>query len=128
MFSGCQAKIQDVVVFGARDAWNGGTTLAVWDIVRSLKTEKAPVRIDAKSVFEVDNSRLAIGVFNRPLLDAERRNFQKAWEMDPMPGFDEFQIDKERISFVAPPENVPVAWKSIDRLLASATENVKKAS
>ena len=128
MFSGCQAKIQDVVVFSARDAWNGGTALAVWDIVRSLKTEKAPVRIDAKSVFEVDNSRLAIGVFNRPLLDAERRNFQKAWEMDPMPGFDEFQIDKERISFVAPPENVPVAWKSIDRLLASATENVKKAS
>ena len=45
-----------------------------------------------------------------------------------MPGFDEFQIDKERISFVAPPENVPVAWRSIDRLLASATENVKKAS
>ena len=96
--------------------------------MRSLKTEKAPLRINTKSVFEVDNSRLAIGVFNRPLLDAERRNFQKAWEMDPMPGFDEFQIDKERISFVAPPENVPVAWKSIDRLLASATENVKKAS
>jgi hypothetical protein len=90
--------------------------------------EKAPLRINTKSVFEVDNSRLAIGVFNRPLLDHERRNFQKAWEMDPMPGFDEFQIDKERISFVAPPENVPVAWKSIDRLLASATENVKKAS
>jgi hypothetical protein len=96
--------------------------------VRSLKAEKVPLRINTKSVFEVDNSRLAIGVFNRPLLDAERSNFQKAWEMDPMPGFEEFQIDKERISFVAPPENVPVAWKSIDRLLASATENVKKAS
>ena len=87
-----------------------------------------PVRIDTKSVFEVDRSRLAIGVFNRPLLDHERCNFQKAWEIDPMPGFVDFQIDKERISFVAPPENVPVAWKSIDRLLATATENVKKAS
>jgi hypothetical protein len=96
--------------------------------VRSVKSDPAPVRINTKSVFEVDNSRLAIGVFNRPLLDHERRNFQKAWEIDPMPGFDEFQIDKERISFVAPPENVPVAWKSIDRLLAAATENVRKAS
>ncbi|HEX7252877.1 MAG TPA: hypothetical protein VF376_08365 [Thermoanaerobaculia bacterium] len=93
-----------------------------------MKSDLAPVRINTKSVFEVDNSRLAIGVFNRPLLDHERRNFQKAWEIDPMPGFDEFQIDKERISFVAPPENVPVAWKSIDRLLATATENVRKAS
>jgi len=93
-----------------------------------VKVENGPVRINVKSVFEVDNSRLAIGVFNRPLLDAERRNFQKAWEMDPMPGFEEFQIDKERISFVAPVENVPAAWKSIDRLLAFATENVKKAS
>jgi len=95
--------------------------------VRSVKSDRGPARIDTKSVFEVDNSRLAIGVFNRPLLDHERRNFQKAWEIDPMPGFDDFQIDKERISFVAPPENVPVAWKSIDRLLATATENVKKA-
>jgi hypothetical protein len=96
--------------------------------VRDVKREKSPAKVHTKSVFEVDNSRLGIGLFDRPLLDAERRNFQKAWEMDPMPGFEEFQIDKERISFVAPAENVPVAWKSIDRLLAFATENVKKAS
>ena len=96
--------------------------------MRSVKRDKVPVRIDTKSVFEVDSSRLAIGVFNRPLLDHERRNFQKAWEIDPMPGFEEFQIDKARISFMAPPEKVPVAWESIDRLLATATENVKKAS
>lgn len=93
-----------------------------------VKGQKSPAKVHAKSVFEVDNSRLGIGLFDRPLLDAERRNFQKAWEMDPMPGFEEFQIDKERISFVTPAENVPVAWKSIDRLLAFATENVKKAS
>jgi hypothetical protein len=87
-----------------------------------------PAKVNNKSVFEVNNSRLGIGVFNRPLLEAECRNLQKAWEMDPMPGFEDFQIDRERISFVTPPENVTAAWKSIDQLLASATENVKKAS
>jgi hypothetical protein len=93
-----------------------------------VKVEQNPVRIEAKSVFEVNNSRLAIGVFNRPLLDAECRKFRKAWEMEPMPGFEEYELDRGRISFVAPPENVPVAWKSIDRMLAFATEDVKKAS
>ena len=81
-----------------------------------------------RSVFEVDDSRLGIGVFTRPLLDHEARNFRKAWETDPMPGFHEFELNRERISFVAPPENVPIAWKSIDRLLAAVTEPVKKAS
>jgi len=85
-------------------------------------------KIRERSVFEVDDSRLGIGVFTRPLLDHEARNFRKAWETDPMPGFHEFELNRERISFVAPPENVPIAWKSIDRLLASVTEPVKKAS
>jgi len=40
----------------------------------------------------------------------------------------DFELDRERISFVAPAENVPVAWKSIDRMLALATEDAKKAS
>jgi hypothetical protein len=96
--------------------------------VRYVKSGRDPVRIEAKSVFEVNDARLAIGVFNRPLLDAECRKFRKAWEMEPLPGFAEYELDKGRISFVAPPENVPVAWKSIDRLLAFATEDVKKAS
>ena len=87
-----------------------------------------PVRIDSRSVFEVANSRLGIGVFSRPLMDSETRNFRRAWEMDPLPGFEQFELDPKRISFVAPPENVPVAWKSIERILATATENVKKAS
>jgi hypothetical protein len=87
-----------------------------------------PPRIREKSVFEVDDSRLGIGTFSRPLLDDEARNFRKAWESDPMPGFAEFELGRERISFVAPPENVPIAWKSIDRLLASVTNPVKKAS
>jgi len=93
-----------------------------------VKGGQSPVRIETKSVFDVNDSRLGIGVFNRPLLDAECRKFRRAWEMDPLPGFDEFELDRARISFVAPPENVPVAWKSIDRMLSFATEGVKKAS
>ncbi len=89
---------------------------------------RRPARISAKSVFEVDHSRLGIGVFNRPLLDAECRSFRKAWEMEAMPGFEDFQVDKQRVSFVASPERVPEAWDRIDNLLASATERVKKAS
>jgi hypothetical protein len=89
---------------------------------------RKPVKLAAKSVFEVDRSRLGIGVFSRPLLDAECRNFRKAWEMEAMPGFEDFQVDQSRVSFVASPESVPGAWSRIDTLLASATENVKKAS
>ena len=93
-----------------------------------MKSPRQPVRIDSRSVFEVERSRLGIGVFSRPLLDSEARNFRRAWEKDPMPGFEQFELDRKRISFVAPPENVPVAWSAIDRLLAAATEKVKKAS
>jgi hypothetical protein len=89
---------------------------------------KRPAKISAKSVFEVNHSRLGIGVFNRPLLDAECRSFRKAWEMEAMPGFEDFQVDRERVSFVASPEKVPEAWNRIDSVLASATERVKKAS
>ena len=39
-----------------------------------------------------------------------------------MPGFAEFELGRERISFVAPPENVPIAWKAIDRLLDAVAE------
>ncbi len=69
----------------------------------------SPLKIREKSVFEVDDSRLAIGVFTRPLLDREVRNFRRAWEHDPLPGFHEFELGRERISFVAPPENVSIA-------------------
>lgn len=93
-----------------------------------LKSGQSPARVEAKSVFEVDNSRLGIGMFSRPLLDVECRKFRKAWEMEPLPGFEEYELDRGRISFVAPAENIPVAWKSIDRMLAFATEDVKKAS
>ncbi len=96
--------------------------------MRDMRQARKPVKLTAKSVFEVNHSRLGIGVFSRPLLDAECRNFRKAWEMEAMPGFEDFQLDKSRVSFVASPERVPDAWNRIDTLLASATENVKKAS
>ncbi len=94
----------------------------------NVRQPQKPVKLTTKSVFEVDHTRLAIGVFSRPLLDAEARNFRKAWEMEALPGFEDFQLDKARVSFVASPERVPEAWSRIDSLLASATENVKKAS
>jgi hypothetical protein len=96
--------------------------------VRDVGQPWKPARIGAKSVFDVDHSRLGIGVFSRPLLDAECRNFRRAWEMEALPGFEDFQVDKERVSFVATPERVPEVWSRIDSLLASATQNVKKAS
>ena len=96
--------------------------------MRDVRDSQRPVKVTAKSVFEVDHSRLGIGVFSRPLLDAECRNFRKAWEIEAMPGFEDFQVDRQRVSFVAKPESVPEAWNRIDSLLASATENVKKAS
>jgi hypothetical protein len=101
--------------------------VAVCDSVQHVGEIKKPVRLTAKSVFEVDHSRLGIGVFSRPLLDAECRRFRKAWEIEPMPGFEDLQVDRERVSFVASPESVPEAWNRIDSLLASATE-IKKAS
>ena len=79
-------------------------------------------------MFEVNDSRLGIGVFNRPLVDQEARRFRSAWEMEAMPGFEDFQVDLTRVSFVAPAEKVPGAWETIDRLLAHSSEAVKKAS
>ncbi len=96
--------------------------------MRDVRDSRRPVKVTARSVFEVDHSRLGIGVFSRPLLDAECRNFRKAWEMEAMPGFEDFQVDSQRVSFVAKPESVTEAWNRIDSLLASATETVKKAS
>lgn len=91
---------------------------------------KKPVRIDSKSVFEVNDSRLGIGLFNRPLLDVEARSFRRAWEMEALPGMEDFQIDKKRVSFVSKAEAVSRAWDSISRLLARTTEpiRIRKAS
>ena len=86
------------------------------------------VRVTAKSVFEVDHSRLAIGVFSRPLLDEEAKRFKKAWESEALPGFEDFKVDAKRVSFMTPADSVTDAWGNIDRVLAGATDDVRKAS
>jgi hypothetical protein len=108
--------------------WNGGTVIAVGTVVNKRFAESGQIRVKEKSVFEVDDSRLAIGVFSRPLLAVEAKQFRQAWERDPMPGFGELELGRERISFVTPPENVPIAWKSIERFLTTASEGVRKSA
>ena len=93
-----------------------------------MNNPKQGVRVTARSVFEVDHSRLAIGTFSRPLLDDEARRFKKAWESAALPGFEDFQVDAQRVSFMTPPASVPDAWEQIDRALARATEDARKAS
>ena len=63
-------------------------------------TRNLNVKVAARSVFEVDSSRLAIGTFSRPLLDDEARRFRRTWESEALPGFEDFQIDAKRVSFV----------------------------
>lgn len=95
--------------------------------MRQENDGKRAAKIAAKSVFDVNNSRLGIGAFSRPLLDHEARSFKRAWEMEALPGFEDFQLDTQRVSFVSKPEGVANAWKAIDRLLAFATQAVRKA-
>lgn len=85
------------------------------------KTAAIPAKIGSKSVFEVDGSRLGIGVFDRPLLDREMRRFRAAWEECLPAGLEAYEVGEKRISFVGEPEAVPAAWDQIDTLLAAAT-------
>ena len=85
------------------------------------KTAVIPAKIEAKSDFEVDSSRLGIGVFSRPLLDREMRRFRAAWEKSLPAGLEAYEVGEKRISFVGEPEAVPAAWDQIDSLLAAAT-------
>lgn len=85
------------------------------------KSAGNPVKLSAKSVFEVDSSRLGIGVFDRPLLDDEVRRFRAAWEKKAPAGFEDYELDPQRISFVSKPDAFPAAWDRIDAVLARAT-------
>jgi len=91
------------------------------------KRPEIPAKISAKSVFEVDRSRLGIGVFNRPLLDDEVRSFRQAWEKTAPPGLEEYELEPRRISFVSRPESLPAVWGRINALLARATASKKVA-
>lgn len=91
------------------------------------KSAGIPARLSAKSVFEVDSSRLGIGVFDRPLLDDEVRRFRAAWEKRAPAGLEDYELDPQRISFVSRPEAFPAAWDRIDAALARATAKKRVA-
>ena len=76
-------------------------------------------KVSFRSVFEVDGGRLAIGHFNRPLEDAERRSLSTAWERSKLPGVEDFEVTAKQVSFVTPPKAVEETWASIDRILAN---------
>jgi hypothetical protein len=91
------------------------------------KSTSIPAKLAAKSVFDLDSSRLGIGVFSRPLLDREMRRFRAAWEESLPVGLEASEVDPQRISFVAHPDGVPAAWDRIDSLLLAATGKSGKA-
>ena len=86
---------------------------------------KKPAHISFRSVFEVDGSRLAIGTFNRPLLDDEARRLQRAWERSPVAGVLDFEVSRKQVSFLTPPPKVESLWRSIDAMLAVTTDLAK---
>jgi hypothetical protein len=92
------------------------------------KTAQIPAKLAAKSVFEVDSSRLGIGVFNRPLLDREIRRFRAAWDESLPVGLAASEVAPQRISFVAHPDGVPAAWDRIDSLRLAATGKARKVA
>jgi hypothetical protein len=82
---------------------------------------KPPAHVSFRSVFEVDGSRLAIGVFNRPLLDEECRQIRAAWEHSPVAGIVDFEVNPKQVSFLTVPVKVAAAWDSVDRMLANSS-------
>ena len=89
---------------------------------------RKPVKLTAKSVFEVDGSRLGIGVFNRPLARRRVPQFPQAWEMEACRASRTSRWTRSGSPSSRARRGCPTAWNRIDSLLAAATENVKKAS
>ncbi len=78
-------------------------------------------RVSFRSVFPIAGARLAIGHFNRPLVDEECRTLRHAWERSRLPGVEDFEVTPKQVSFVTPPITVDATWESIDTLLAKAS-------
>lgn len=127
-----QVKTPDVVVSALGTSWNGGTTIAVTDDVRTrtsrfqpglFDTRKKPrnARVSYRSVFDVRGARLAIGHFSRPLAAEERSVLTRAWERSHLAGVEDFEVSTDRVSFLAPPPEVDATWQSIESLLASSS-------
>jgi hypothetical protein len=85
-----------------------------------------PARVSFRSVFPVADGRLAIGSFNRPLLEPECRRLRAAWERSRLPGVEDFEVTPKQVSFVTPAGAVDATWRSIDHLLANPS--LRKAS
>jgi hypothetical protein len=90
------------------------------DMSERAKNGRA-ARVSYRSVFPVDGARLAIGNFNRPLVEAECRKLRAAWERSRLPGVEDFEVTARQVSFVTPPVAVDATWRSIDHLLANAS-------
>jgi len=87
----------------------------------SKQENTRPAHVSFRSVFEVDGSRLAIGVFDRTLLDEECRAIRSAWERSPVAGIVDFEVNKKQVSFLTAPVKVTAAWDAVDRLLANSS-------
>jgi hypothetical protein len=93
---------------------------------REAAEKTMPARVSFRSVFPIDEGRLAIGAFNRPLLEPECRRLRTAWERSRLPGVEDFEVTARQVSFVTPEGSVDATWRSIDRLLANPS--LRKAS
>jgi len=95
--------------------------LDIWEAEEARKAAERPVRarVSFRSVFPVADGRLAIGSFNRPLLEQECRRLRSAWERSRLPGVEDFEVTAKQVSFVTPEGSVDSTWRSIDRLLAT---------
>jgi hypothetical protein len=88
-------------------------------MIRTNERLRIP-KVSFRSVFhQGDGSRLAIGTFNRPLLDEECRSLRHAWEESALPEVEDFEVSPKQVSFLARSYRVDAAWRSIDSLLAA---------
>jgi hypothetical protein len=89
-------------------------------------------KVSFRSVFhQGDGSRLAIGMFNRPLVDEECRTLKDAWTGSLLPELEDFEVSTKQVSFLAKSYRVDQAWRSIDAVLArgaGANVSERKAS
>ena len=84
-----------------------------------LQKARRAAHVSFRNVFEVGQARLAIGRFNRPLVEEECRTLRSAWERKYLPEVADFEVTPKQVSFLTPPPRVATIWSSIESLLAS---------
>ena len=97
-----------------------------------MNSTNRAARVAFRSVFEVGpgGSRLAIGHFNRPLVDEECSTLQRAWEKAKLPEVVDFEVTPKQLSFLTPSPKVAATWSSIEKLLTAlaASPSLAEAS